>query len=177
MKIKKILSLSLAAVLALSLTACGGKKEATEVKVGVVGSNNEQWETVNKLLEKDNGSVRTVQIEGLTAVGPYAGGMVQTAEEESLTPEYVKELLGVLEGQGMLESCTQLDCTAAASMTLHYGVYRLKLPRDGSYDYHIQLAQAALSEGLKSGVIQEGQSGLLDLTVMDGKAHWRPDRQ
>lgn len=54
MKIKKIVTLSLCAVLALSLCACGGKKEATVVKVGVVGSNNEQWETVNKLLEKDN---------------------------------------------------------------------------------------------------------------------------
>lgn len=54
MKLKKILSLSLAALLTLSLCACGGNKEATVVKVGVVGSNNEQWETVNKLLEKDN---------------------------------------------------------------------------------------------------------------------------
>ena len=54
MKIKKILTLSLAALLTLSLAACGGKKEATVVKVGVVGSNNEQWDTVNKLLEKDN---------------------------------------------------------------------------------------------------------------------------
>ena len=153
-------------------------KVTERVAAASVESAEGRWliSAQGKLLEKDNGSVRTVQIEGLTAVGPYAGGMVQTAEEESLTLEYVKELLGVLEGQGMLESCTQLDCTAAASMTLHYGVYRLKLPRDGSYDYHIQLAQAALSEGLKSGVIQEGQSGLLDLTVMDGKAHWRPDR-
>lgn len=54
MKIKKILTLSLAALLTLSLAACGGKKEAAVVKVGVVGSNNEQWDTVNKLLEKDN---------------------------------------------------------------------------------------------------------------------------
>ena len=116
------------------------------------------------------------RIEGLTAVGPYAGGMVQTAEEDSLTLEYVKELLGVLEGQGMLEHCTQLDCTSAASMTLHYGIYRLKLPRGGGYEYYIQLARAALSKGLESGVIQEGQGGLLDLTVMDGKAHFLPDR-
>ena len=129
-----------------------------------------------KLLEKDNGSVHTVQISGLTAVGPYAGGMLQTAAEESLTLDYVKELLAVLERYGMLEQCTALDCTAAASMTLQYGIYRLKLPRGGDYDYHIQLAQAALSKGLEKGMIQEGQSGLLDLTVMDGKAHFQPDQ-
>ena len=129
-----------------------------------------------KLLELDKGAVETIRITGLTAVGPYAGGMVQTAEEDSLTLEYVKELLGVLEGQGMLEHCTQLDCTSAASMTLHYGIYRLKLPRGGGYEYHIKLARAALSKGLESGVIQEGQGGSLDLTVMDGKAHFLPDR-
>ena len=148
------------------------------VAAASVGSAEGRWliSAQGKLLEMDNGSVHTVRIEGLTAVGPYAGGMVQTAEEDSLTLEYVKELLGVLEGQGMLEHCTQLDCTSAASMTLHYGIYRLKLPRGGGYEYYIQLARAALSKGLESGVIQDGQGGSLDLTVMDGKAHFLPDR-
>lgn len=129
-----------------------------------------------KLLERDNGTVRTVQIDGFTAVGPYAGGMIQTAEEEKLTLEYVKELLGVLESYGMLEQCTQLDCTAASSMTLNYSIYRLRLPRGGDYDYCIRLAQSALSKGIEEGKIQEGQGGLLDLTVADGKARFRPDQ-
>lgn len=153
-------------------------KVTERVAAASVDSADGRWliSAQGKLLEMDNGSVHTVRIEGLTAVGPYAGGMVQTAEEDSLTLEYVKELLGVLEGQGMLEHCTQLDCTSAASMTLHYGIYRLKLPRGGGYEYHIKLARAALSKGLESGVIQEGQGGSLDLTVMDGKAHFLPDR-
>ena len=50
-----------------------------------------------KLLEKDNGSVGTVQVAGLTAVGPYAGGMLQVAEEEQATLGYVKELLAAVE--------------------------------------------------------------------------------
>ncbi len=129
-----------------------------------------------KLLEKDNGTIRTIQITGMTAVGPYAGGMVQTAEEETLTLEYVKELLGVLESHGMLEQCTSLDCTAAASMTLNYDIYRLKLPRGGEYEYFIRLAQSALTRGLEEGKIQEGQSGLLDLTIADGKAYFQPDK-
>lgn len=130
-----------------------------------------------KLLEKDNGAIHTVQIIGMTAVGPYAGGMLQTAEEEALTLEYVKSLLTVLESRGMLEQCAALDCTGASSITLEYGIYHLCLPRGGDYDYYIQLAQSALATGLRDGKIQEGQSGLLDLTITDGKAHFRPDHR
>lgn len=71
MKQKNIFTLTLAAALTLSLAACGGTggssgsvsasgsnpgsdPQTTVVKVGVVGANNEQWDTVNKLLEADN---------------------------------------------------------------------------------------------------------------------------
>lgn len=77
MKQKNIFALILAAALTLSLAACGGNggssgpvsasgsnpgsnpgsgsdPQTTVVKVGVVGANNEQWDTVNKLLEADN---------------------------------------------------------------------------------------------------------------------------
>ena len=128
-----------------------------------------------KLLERDNGAVQTIQITGLTAVGPYAGGMVQTEEADRLTLDYVKDLLAVLEKQGILGQCTALDCTAASSMTLNYGIYRLRLPRGGDYDYCIRLALSALTTGLEEGKILEGQGGLLDLTVADGRARFRPD--
>ena len=128
-----------------------------------------------KLLEKDNGTAHALEITGLTAVGPYAGGMLQTAPEEALTLTHVKELLSVLEEQGMLEQCTALDCSSAAALTLHYGIYRLKLPRGGDYSYCMNLAQTALARGLEEGKILEGQSGLLDLTIADGKARFRPD--
>ncbi len=129
-----------------------------------------------KLLEKDNGTVNVVRITGLTAVGPYAGGMIQTEETQALTLDYVKELLGVLESHGMLEQCTALDCSAATSLTLNYGIYRLRLPRGGEYEYYIQLARSALSKGLEEGKIMEGQSGLLDLTIADGRARFRADQ-
>ncbi len=131
--------------------------------------------TQGKLLEKDNGTIQAIRITGLSAVGPYAGGMVQTEEADRLTLDYVKELLAVLEEHGMLAQCTALDCTAAASMTLEYGIYRLRLPRGGDYDYCIRLALSSLSFGLEEGKILEGQGGLLDLTVADGKARFRPD--
>ena len=66
MKKKNVIAFTLSALLCLSLlTACGGKKNdsqtvggtkdgVTIVLVGVIGTNNEQWDTVNKLLEKDN---------------------------------------------------------------------------------------------------------------------------
>lgn len=79
MKKKNIIALTLTAALSLSLlTACGGGKatvtpapeeskaavetapvetpaaETTVVTLGVVGANNDQWITVNQLLEKEN---------------------------------------------------------------------------------------------------------------------------
>ena len=66
MKTKKILALTLSAVLTLSLlTACGDGKtnqtNETVVKVGVVGANNDQWDTVNELLAKENIRVEIVE--------------------------------------------------------------------------------------------------------------------
>ena len=71
MKKNKILALSVALV--LSLSACGtsastqsssgsaGEGGITEVTVGVVGSNNEQWDTVNELLAEENIQVKLVE--------------------------------------------------------------------------------------------------------------------
>ena len=63
MKKKNVLALSLSALLVLSLlTACGGGKTSeTVVKVGVVGANNQQWDTVNEQLAKDNIKVELVE--------------------------------------------------------------------------------------------------------------------
>jgi len=154
-------------------------KVSERVAAASVDSAEGRWliSAQGKLLERDNGTVHTVQINGLTAVGPYAGGMVQASEEESLTLDYVKELLTVLERYDMLAQCTALDCTAATSITLNYDIYRFKLPRGGDYDYCIRLAQSALARGLEDGKIQEGQGGLFDLTVMDGRAHFYSDNR
>lgn len=69
-------ALALALTLALTLSACGASKSdtpsadggdggdtgmVTEVTVGVVGSNNEQWDTVNELLAKDNIKVKLIE--------------------------------------------------------------------------------------------------------------------
>ena len=152
-------------------------KVTERVAAASVDSAEGRWliSAQGKLLEKDNGAVQTIQVTGLTAVGAYAGGMIQAAEEEQLTLEYVKDLLSVLERQEILTQCTALDCTAATSMTLNYDIYRLRLPRGGDYDYCIELARSALAKGLEEGKILEGQGGLLDLTVSDGKARFRPD--
>ena len=83
MKKKHVLSLALAAALVLALAACGGNggssspvsnstpgstsgsgsnsAEPIVVKVGVVGANNQQWDTVNELLAKDNIKVELVE--------------------------------------------------------------------------------------------------------------------
>ncbi len=85
MKKKNIIALTLSAALTLSLlTACGGgaattpapaeskaaeetapvetpAAETTVVTVGVVGANNDQWDTVNELLKAENIQVKIVE--------------------------------------------------------------------------------------------------------------------
>lgn len=70
---KKSKTLALALAFVLSLSACGttapgasssGSADSdgvTEVTVGVVGSNNEQWDTVNEILAKDKIHVKLVE--------------------------------------------------------------------------------------------------------------------
>ena len=138
-------------------------KVTERVAAASVDSSEGRW------LMSSQGSVT---ITGLTAVGPYAGGMIRVPEEEESTLEYVKELLGVLEKRGHLSQCTALDCSMATYMLLDYDIYRLKLPRSGDYDYYIQLAERALT----SEKIPEGVAGTLDLTVAEGKAYFKPGK-
>ena len=142
------------------------------VAAASVESSEGRWliSAQGKLLEQDNGAIRSVAISGLTAVVPYPGGMLQVAGEEEATLGYVTQLLTQLESHGWLEQCTVLDCTAAASMTLNYGIYQVKLPRGGDYGYYLSLTESALA----SGKIPEGVGGSLDLTVVEGKVYFRP---
>lgn len=69
---KTIGAFVVATALVGSLVGCGSeKKEAengvTTVKVGVVGEYNDQWDTVNQLLEKDNIKVELVKFSDYVA--------------------------------------------------------------------------------------------------------------
>lgn len=142
------------------------------VSAASVDSAEGRWliSAQGKLLEKDGGAAQVIKITGLTAVGPYPGGMLRVAEEEESTLRYVEQLLSELEGRGWLNQCTALDCSAATSMTLDYGIYRVKIPRGGDYGYCLRLTESALA----SGKIPEGVGGTLDLTVAEGKVNFRP---
>ena len=142
------------------------------VAAASVESSEGRWliSAQGKLLEEDDGGTRTVTVSGLTAVAPYPGSMLQVSEEEASTLNYVTQLLTQLESHGWLEQCTALDCSAAASMTLNYGIYQVKLPRGGDYSYYLSLTESALA----SGAIPEGVGGSLDLTVAEGKVYFRP---
>ena len=146
-------------------------KVTERVAAASVESAEGRWliSAQGKLLELDNGTIQAVDVTGLTAVGPYPGGMIQVAEEEETTLRYVKALLAELESHGWLGQCTAIDCTAAASITLDYGIYQLKLPRSEDYSYYLSLTEGALA----SGRIPEGVGGTMDLTVVEGKVYFR----
>ena len=147
-------------------------KVSERVAAASVESAEGRWliSAQGKLLEKDTGAAKVLTITGLTAAGPYPGGMIQVAEGEETTLNYVTQLLAELERHGWLGQCTALDCSAVTSMTLDYGIYQVKLPRGGDYDYCLRLTESALA----SGKIPEGVGGSLDLTVTEGKVYFRP---
>ena len=108
MKKKNIIALALSALLCLSLlTACGGKKNdsqtvggtkdgVTIVLVGVIGSNNEQWDTVNKLLEKDNIRCELVEFSSY----PEPNEALNAKEIDLNAFQHKAYLNGEVEGQG-----------------------------------------------------------------------------
>ena len=149
-------------------------KVTERVAAASVESAEGRWlmSAQGKLLEKETGAAAVLRITGLTAAGPYAGGMIQVAEEEQATLRYVAQLLEELEKRELLGQCTALDCSAVTSMTLDLGIYRVKLPRGGDYGYYLNLMQGALD----SGRLPEGVGGTLDLTITEGKVNFRPEK-
>ncbi|HIT32298.1 MAG TPA: FtsQ-type POTRA domain-containing protein [Candidatus Enterenecus stercoripullorum] len=135
------------------------------------GSNWWYLAEQGKLLERVSDPGQVMTITGLTAQDPILSASVQVAQEEETTLSYVLALLTQLAGRGMLADCTALDCTAAASITLNYGIYQVKLPRRTDYSEYLTLLQAAIS----SEELPENVPGTFDLTVQDGRAYFRPD--
>ena len=146
----------------------------TEHVAAAAVSDGEGWWYIagqGKLLERVDDPGQVMTVTGLTAQDPILSDTLRVAEGEENTLSYVLALLGELEGRGMLADCTALDCSAATSLTLSYGIYRVELPRRPDYSEYLALLQAALdSEKLPQGV-----PGTFDLTVRDGRAYFQPD--
>jgi hypothetical protein len=140
------------------------------VAAASLAGGDSRWliSTQGKLLEESAGT-GVVEITGLTAVSPYVGSAVQVAEEDENTLTYVLALLTALDSRGMLEDCTALDCTAAASFTLTYQIYQVKLPRTTEYGSYLSLLQGALD----NEKLPQDEPGVCDLTVEDGKLYFR----
>lgn len=141
------------------------------VAAAVVDSDEGRWliSAQGKLLEQAGGQ-QLLTITGLKVLAPYAGGTMQVAEEDGNTLDYVLALLTELESREMLADCTALDCTAAASMTLSYDIYQVKLPRRSDYSKLLALLQGALADER----MPQGVPGTFDLTVKEGEAYFLP---
>lgn len=135
-----------------------------------VSGSGSHWliSSQGKLLEQENGQ-DVVMVMGLQALSPYAGGTVMVAEKDEATLSYVLEILTALESREMLPLCTELDCTSDVSITLKYGIYELKMPRGGDYDYMLRLLRSAL----ESEKMPQGVPGVFDFTVKDGEVYFR----
>ncbi len=124
-----------------------------------------------KLLEPMTGE-QVVTITGLKALAPMAGADVQVGEEDQATLGYVLALMKAADKYGVLKDYSSIDCTPAAYIGVEYGIYHIRFPRGGDYDYHLRLLTAAL----ESDRMPQDVAGTLDLTVEDGKVHFIQDK-
>ena len=148
----------------------------TEHAAAAAVSDGESWWYIasqGKLLEQVEDTGAVMRVQGLSAVSPLAGQTVQVAQEEQNTLEYVLALLTQLEKRSMLGQCTALDCRAAASITLEYGIYQVKLPRRPDYGQYLALLQAAID----SDKLPQGVPGTFDLTIQEGRAYFLPQEE
>ena len=143
------------------------------VAAASVDSGDGRWlvSAQGKVLERA-GDAPVMEVTGLTALAPYAGGQLQVDGQEKTTLDYVLRLLTALEEHGMLEKCTSMDCTGSADILVGYGIYQLRLPRGGDYDYMIRL----LEQILASPQMPQDTSGTLDFTVQEGRVHFQQNR-
>lgn len=135
-----------------------------------VNSGEGRWliSSKGKILEQA-GSVQAMEVTGLTALAPYAGGQLQVDEQDEVTLDYVLKLLDALENHGMLKECTAMDCTGTADILLDYDIYKLRLPRGGDYDYMLRL----LEQVLASSQLPQDVPGTMDFTVQEGRVHFK----
>lgn len=121
-----------------------------------------------KLLEQQTHQ-KVLPISGLSAISPYAGGIVKVREEKASTLIYALELITALESRELLSRCTELDCSSDRYLLLKFDIYELKLPRDGDYDYLLRMLLNALS----SERMPQGVPGTFDFTVKEGEVFFR----
>ena len=140
--------------------------------VASVSSSTGRWliSSQGKLLEQQKNQ-QVLEINGLGALSPYAGGTLQVREGKQATRDYVLQLLTALENRELLRRCTRLDCSSDLYLTLQFDIYRLKLPRGGDYDYLLRL----LLNALDSEKMPQGVPGVFDFTVKDGEVYFRPN--
>lgn len=143
------------------------------VAAAAVESGSGRWliSSQGKLLEQTE-EQSLVEIVGLKAQSPYAGGTIQVKEEDSDTLEYVLALLTALEEKGMLSACWELDCTPTTYLTLTWDIYTIKFPRGGDYPYMLRLVQTALAHE----DMPQNEPGTFDLTVEENAVHFKRSR-
>lgn len=138
----------------------------------VRGNDGKYWliSAQGKLLEQGSTS-GVVQVNGLIARDPFAGGAMAVSEEDANTLDYLLELLDALEEKEMLAGCGTLDCSSASCLTLEWDIYTLKLSRDGDYPYLLRLLENALQDER----MPKDVPGVFDFTVEEGRLHFRRD--
>lgn len=135
---------------------------------GTVSGGGSQWLlSADGYLLEPTQQTQGIEIIGIEAVDPQPGAPMEVAEDSQSKAKAIPLLMSALEEADKLSQCTKIDCSAAASLKVSYGMHLLKFPLHGDYQRILNLFQAALD----SGKIPEGEPKIFDFTVVDDEVY------
>jgi cell division protein FtsQ len=147
--------------------------EVKEAKaVAYVSIDGEYW-----LLDKNckllgSATVSEVQgiisVSGITPKDPVVGEKLVADSGDSTSVQYVADMLGAMTTLDIIDDVTYIDMSNISDPSFDYlGRFTVKLGRDDSVDYKLELLLSAVSQ------LEDADEGLIDLSI-DKKAHFSP---
>ena len=126
-----------------------------------------------KLLEKMTGTGVYFQITGLTLVEPTVGQPMAVGEEQRLQLDALTQILPSMQARELLSQARTMDLTSASTVHLYYADrLEVKMKLSSDFDYQMRVLAKVMEEYVLAKW-DEGDTGVLDLTLDDGLPHLR----
>lgn len=102
-----------------------------------------------------------IRVTGFEPVSPAVGEQARAAEGEELKLTYLKDLLAVLEADGLIGDVQAIDLSAPVNPSMEYlGRFTVRLGEDRELDYKLRMLLATVRQ------LEAGETGIID--VSDG---------
>lgn len=115
-------------------------------------------------------AVSLIRVDGLLAIAPMVGDIIEPGVEDAPKVEYLAEILYQISERGMAGDVTWLDMLSAVDPSFDYlGRFTVKLGTRDDTEYKFGMLVSAVAQ------LAPGDTGTIDLSLSDdNKAHFRP---